>query len=690
VHSPSASPAPGPDENPEFTPAGSLTEPDRWEPVITRPDPMSPGEWEALLAASVDEPEPPEDGEEHLDPEGSVLPPDEDLAVIEAEAARFAAERAADAEYLARAETAELAGMVAADQARKRGPRGLGLPGSADQVPGVSGGPAGGFGAGQCLDIVPGSATLHGFIETAVDTARLGEASEDEIIGLITAADRAEAAACSLKHAAAVELIRRRPAPGCVLAGRARMPEAYLDSAGDEVKWALAEARHTADGVLSLAHDLEVKLPGTRAMFRDGLLRHSKVAIIGRATALLDAEEARQAEALVLGRARLLSPAALRRAIALAVAQVNPAKAKKRREHAARNARVERWAEDSGNAGLAGRELPSAEVLAMDQRITWWACQLQAAGLDGGMDQLRARAMIDLLLNQDSRPPAVRGTTPADTGADHPAGPHRAPGSGAYPALAGYAGGIPAGFAGRNHLTTPLATLLGLADRPGLLDGLGPVDPWQARDLAAASAANPKTTWCLTVTDNQGRAIGHACARPKPPSRTTNQNRTGKQRTRPPPGRTAPPGTTSTGFTFTPAGPGPPGGYGTWRFTTGVPGQAAWIITIDPIPAGPCDHRYQAKGHDPGAKLRHLTQIRHATCTGPMCGRPSARADFEHNVPYEAGGRTCLCNGGPKCRHDHQLKQDPRWKVEQHPDGTFTWTTPAGRTYTTGPTEYPI
>jgi hypothetical protein len=671
VPPPSVSAVPGPDEDPEFTPAGSLTGPDRWEPVITRPDPMSPGEWEALLAASPDEPGPPEDGEEHLDPEGSVLPPDEDLAAIEAEAARFAAEQAADAQYLAGAETAELAGMVAADQARKRGPRGPGLPGSVDQVPGVSGGPAGGFGAEQCLDTAPGSATLHGFTETAVDTARLGEASEDEIIGLITAADRAEAAACSLKHAAAAELIRRRPAPGCVLAGRARMPESYLDSAGDEVKWALAEARRAADGVLSLAWDLEVKLPGTRAMFRDGLLRHSKVDIIARATALLDAEEARQAEALVLGRARVLSPAALRRAIALAVAQVNPAKAKKRREHAARNARVERWAEDSGNAGLAGRELPSAEVLAMDQRITWWARQLQAAGLDGGMDQLRARALIDLLLDQDSRPAAVRGTTPTDTGADHPAGPHRAPGSGAGP--------VPAGYAGQNHLTTPLATLVGLADRPGLLDGLGPVDPWLARDLARASAANPRTTWCLTVTDIRGHAIGHGCARPEPRNHAT------RRRKRRSSGGTDPPE-----FTITPAGPGPPGGYGTWRFTTGVPGQRAWIITIDAIPTGDCDHRYQAQGHDPGVKLRHLTQIRHATCTAPMCQRPSGRADFEHNIPYDQGGRTCLCNGGPKCRHDHQLKQDPRWKVEQHPDGTFTWTTPAGRTYTTEPTEYPI
>ncbi len=62
------------------------------------------------------------------------------------------------------------------------------------------------------------------------------------------------------------------------------MPESYLDSAGDEVKWALAENRAVADGVLSLAWDLEVKLPGTVALFRDGLLRHSKVQVIARQT----------------------------------------------------------------------------------------------------------------------------------------------------------------------------------------------------------------------------------------------------------------------------------------------------------------------------------------------------------------------------------------------------------------------
>ncbi len=81
------------------------------------------------------------------------------------------------------------------------------------------------------------------------------------------------------------------------------------------------------------------------------------------------------------------------------------------------------------------------------------------------------------------------------------------------------AGVRPSGFVGRLHLTVPLVTLLGLADRPGEIPGLGPVDPWLARDLARAAAANPKTTWCLTVTDQQGHAIGHGCARPAPGNR---------------------------------------------------------------------------------------------------------------------------------------------------------------------------
>ncbi len=85
-----------------------------WEPVITRPDPMTFEEW---LAADLGEDEPPPDGDGYLDPEGSELPWDEDLAAITAGTGRIAAERAADAEWLARPGTAELAGAVLADEA---------------------------------------------------------------------------------------------------------------------------------------------------------------------------------------------------------------------------------------------------------------------------------------------------------------------------------------------------------------------------------------------------------------------------------------------------------------------------------------------------------------------------------------------------------------------------------------------
>ena len=71
-----------------------------------------------------------------------------------------------------------------------------------------------------------------------------------------------------------------------------------------------------AEGLLDLARDLEVKLPGTKAAFRDGTLRASKVEIIARAAAVLDPAEARAAEALVLGRAGRLTPGGLRAVIA--------------------------------------------------------------------------------------------------------------------------------------------------------------------------------------------------------------------------------------------------------------------------------------------------------------------------------------------------------------------------------------
>ena len=517
-------------------------------------------------------------------------------------------------------------------EAATTGRRGPGQPGSARVCPGESSSPAAAFGPGMPLDVQPGCAGLALSADAAGEDDRFAGVSEGELIGVVCAWDRVEAHAAARKLAAIAELGRRNPKPE------------DAEFTADELGNALAESRTRAYALLGTADHLDTHLPGTRAALRDGTVSMSKAQIIANATGLLEPAEARAAEAKVLDRAARLTPGALRAAIARAVIEVAPEKAKERRETAAKFARVERWREDSGNAALAGRELPPDEVLAVDERITWWADELRKAGLEGGTDAIRARALLDLLLNKDSRPHLDQPTP---------------------------VGAAPGGFAGRANLTVPLATLTSLAGRPGELSGLGPIDPWLARDLATAAARNPKTKWCVTVTDEHGHAIGHGCARPEPRNHRKHAG----------PG---PPG-----FAFTPASrDGPPDGYGTWRLHT--PGNGPdLLVTLDPLTTPDCGHRFESRGHDPAVKLRHLSQIRHATCTSPICRRPASQCDFEHNTPYEAGGRTCLCNGGPKCRHDHRLKQHPRWKVDQLPDGTFRWTTPAGRTYTTEPTRYP-
>jgi hypothetical protein len=587
-------------------------------------------------------------------------------------------------------------------------PPGSGEDEEPDPEPGAWAGDVSGFGAGNPLDALPGGMSLAFFAGLAAgDGDRYDGLSDNELDGVVSAWGRVEAYACARKHAAVAEFIRRRPEPDCAADERSGMPQVWDEFAVDELRVLFAENRGAAEDLMDRAHDLAVKLPGTMGLFRAGRLPESRVKIIVFATAPLDPAEARAAEELVLGRAGRLTPGGLRQAVARAVMDVAPEKARHRREAAQKDARVQRWAEDSGNAALMGRELPPAEVLAADQRITAWAHELRRAGLEGGMDELRARAYLDLLLGKDSRPRPGQDSQPAapdgggnsadggdgggnsgpgggGPGGGGPGGSSPGGGGPAGPRVAGPggpgAGVVPAGFAVRGTLTVPLVTLAQLADRPGELGGIGPVDPWLARDLAGAAARNPKTTWCVTVTGGQGHAVAHGCARPAPRGRGRREKPGGPGGGRDGPG----------GFSFTPEGrDGPPGGYGSWRLR--VPGDGPdFIIELYPLGTEPCDHRFQAAGHDPGVRLRHLAQVRHATCTSPVCRRPAAGCDFEHNIPYEAGGRTCLCNAGPKCRHDHRLKQHPKWTVDQLPDGTFRWTTPSGRSYTTEPTRYPI
>jgi len=232
------------------------------------------------------------------------------------------------------------------------------------------------------------------------------------------------------------------------------------------------------------------------------------------------------------------------------------------------------------------------------------------------------------------------------------------------------------GLAARANLTLPLATLLGLAERPGTGHALGPLDPALVRDLAATAANNPSSELCVTITDGEGVAVAHGCARS---ART-------KKTSPPPASRDGPPG--SAPWALTPRDePGPPDGCGTWTLT--LPDGRELVVKLLPVPVSDCDHRHESHGYHPNDTLRHLVQIRDGTCTFPTCSAHARESDFEHAVPYDQGGKTCACNGGARSRRCHRVKQSPGWTVTQPEPGLHQWTTPSGRVYTQGPMRYP-
>jgi hypothetical protein len=282
------------------------------------------------------------------------------------------------------------------------------------------------------------------------------------------------------------------------------------------------------------------------------------------------------------------------------------------------------------------------------------------------------------------------------------------------------------------NLTIPLRTLLGLAGPPGSAHLLGPLDPDLARKLAAAAARSPSSEWCITITDNHGYAIAHGCARPArgkpppglPPASPATQaalparvhltvrlsdlhgltNMLSRPAGRPwsfiPHGAPGSPVEAGQAIRASqadraikadhpgpPREPGPVSVDGTW--TLALPGGRHLTVKLHPIAVTECDHRHESRSYKPSALLRHLVQVRDGECTFPPCTRHARETDFEHAIPYNQGGRTCMCNAGARSRRCHQVKQSPGWNVTQPRPAWHQWTTPTGRTYTQAPMQYP-
>ena len=430
--------------------------------------------------------------------------------------------------------------------------------------------------------------------------------------------------------AAVLTLAKRRAAAA---AGPARSRQA--EHVTDEIAAALTLTGRSAGRLLTVASAL-ARTPDVLTALKAGGIDWPKAAVFADELApLADDGLAAGIAGRYLGRAGAggWTTGQLRAALRRAVLAADPAAAGRRRDDARADAAVTVWDEASGNAALAGRELPPAEVLTADARLTALAKWLQARGAPGTISQLRA-AVYTALLNgrpvDSLLPDASPAASDADAAGTSEAGPASADGvpGGATPAGPAVSGSI--------HLTMPLTAFLGSSGEPGEVAGHGPVDAATSRDLAAILARSAATRWCLTLTGPGGRAAGHACA----PH-------------------------------------GPAAGQPVIRWAAGLRRRLQILET------GSCRHPRQAAGYVPPGTLRHLIGVRQRRCSHPGCRRPAARCDLDHTIPYDQGGRTCECNLAPLCRHHHRCKQADGWHLEQPRPGEMTWRTPSGRVYQT-------
>jgi uncharacterized protein DUF222 len=528
--------------------------------------------------------------------------------------------------------------------------------------------PLAGFCHGAAADVMGPGPALAALVHAATrDEQALAGLDEDQLVGVIAAARRIESRMAWAAMTTMRELTaRRRDGKDQVTCGRTQVSA----TAADQVAMELRQSWQSVVGQIAYACEVAARLPRTFAALAAGLIHPVHVRVIEDETRFLSDEDAARADETLADAAKSKSFGELRYAAHRLALKLDPASAARRKEAARRDAQVRRFREESGNAGMIARELPSAEVLASWQHVEQRARDLRAAGVEGTLQELRVKAYLDLLQERDSRQTPQAPDAPQDgqpgkpPDRDAPGGPGGSgcPGGGRSPGPDGSGGpgrgpaGVPPPSGGKGTartaaagadpgvaalitLTVPLATALGQSGAPGEVAGFGLLDAADVRDLIAAAARHPRTRWCLTVLHPDGTAAAHCCA----------------------PGRH----------------PAPPG-LDLSRFT------------LHTVIRGPCDHAQAEPRYRPSRKLFHLVTARSTRCTAPGCARPAARCDLDHTTAWHLGGLTCPCNLSPLCRHHHKCKQSDGWILEQPEPGLLLWRTPAGRTYTTTPTEYPV
>jgi hypothetical protein len=241
----------------------------------------------------------------------------------------------------------------------------------------------------------PGPGLAQALAAAGGDGAGLGSLSDSELVEMITGGRQMSSWSAWVELAAMAEYAARHPAPK-------GDPGPFARGAADEVGFAARMTWTSAADRMAFAASAATRLPATFAALREGKIDPVHARIIEEYTAILSPEDAAKADEILAAAAATLTPGQLRARAARVILRLDPEAAQRRRESARRDASVRAYREESGNAGISGRELPADEVLASFQNIEQRALDLRAMGVEGSIRELKVLAMLDLLQERDS------------------------------------------------------------------------------------------------------------------------------------------------------------------------------------------------------------------------------------------------------------------------------------------------
>ena len=255
-----------------------------------------------------------------------------------------------------------------------------------------------------------------------------------------------------------------------------------------ELAFALAWTDHAAQTGIAVALSTVDRTPAVWEAMRAGRLDLTKAKII--AVELDDAtdEHAQLVVAQLLKDVEWCTTAQIREKIRRLLLRLDPDAVRKRHRKAVESRWVEHTEYSNGTAALSGIAMPKDKAAAAYNHVNAIAKATKSTGDERTIDQIRTDVFADLLA----------GVDPAQSGA-----------------------AIPAARKGVVNLHIDLTTLACLNDRPGEIDGFGPIIADIAREAATQMATSAR--WRFTVTDDNGETVAEGPLRRRPPMPTTDR-----------------------------------------------------------------------------------------------------------------------------------------------------------------------